>query len=123
MDIHERLKYLRNQLGLTTRAFGASINMSGGAITNMEKGLRNVTDRTIRDICREYNVNPDWLADGAQPVFQDIIGTMDMEEDVRQLARQYSLLSDKDRELVRSIINSLYEKIEFQKTAGKKRKS
>ncbi len=35
MDIHERLKYLRAQLHLTTRAFGASINMSGGAITNM----------------------------------------------------------------------------------------
>lgn len=38
MDIHERLQYLRKQLKLTTRAFGASINMSGGAITNMEKG-------------------------------------------------------------------------------------
>ena len=38
MNIHERLKYLREQLNLTTRAFGAAINMSGGAITNMEKG-------------------------------------------------------------------------------------
>ena len=58
MDIHERLQYLRKQLKLTTRAFGASINMSGGAITNMEKGQRNITDRTVKDICREYNVNP-----------------------------------------------------------------
>ena len=61
MDIHERLQYLRKQLKLTTRAFGASINMSGGAITNMEKGQRNITDRTVKDICREYNVNPDCL--------------------------------------------------------------
>lgn len=37
MTIHERLRYLREQLNLTTRAFGAGINMSGGAITNMEK--------------------------------------------------------------------------------------
>lgn len=114
MDIHERLKYLRSQLGLTTRAFGASINMSGGAITNMEKGLRNITDRTVKDICREYNVNPDWLANGTEPVFQDAVSSLDIEEDVKQLARQYSLLSDKDRELVRSIIHSLYEKIDAQ---------
>lgn len=40
MDIHDGLKYLREQLNLTTRAFGASINMSYGAITNMEKGMR-----------------------------------------------------------------------------------
>lgn len=56
MNIHERLKYLRSQLNLTTRAFGESINMSGSAITNMEKGLRNVTNRTVYDICREYNI-------------------------------------------------------------------
>ena len=37
MNIHERLKQLRDELNLTTRAFGAAINMSGGAITNMEK--------------------------------------------------------------------------------------
>lgn len=123
MDIHERLKYLRSQLGLTTRAFGASINMSGGAITNMEKGFRNITDRTVKDICREYNVNPDWLTDGMEPVFQDTVSTLDIEEDVKQLARQYSLLSDKDRELVRSIIHSLYEKIEMQKPSDTKNKS
>ena len=45
MNIHERLKHLREYLNLTTRAFGATINMSGGAITNMEKGTRNITER------------------------------------------------------------------------------
>ena len=69
MNIHERLKLLRNELNLTTRAFGAAINMSGGAITNMEKGTRNITERTIRDICREYNVNFDWLPHRTEPMF------------------------------------------------------
>lgn len=111
MDIHERLKYLRAQLHLTTRAFGASINMSGGAITNMEKGTRNITERTIRDVCREYNVNPDWLTDGTGPIFEDMTNELDL-DDVRQLARQYSLLNDDDRELVKRMIDSLAEKIE-----------
>ena len=72
MNIHDRLKYLREKLGLTTRAFGSAINMSGGSITNMEKGTRNITERTIRDICREYNVNPDWIINGTDPIFTDL---------------------------------------------------
>ena len=112
MDIHERLRYLREQLNLTTRAFGAAINMSGGAITNMEKGTRNVTERTIRDVCREYNVNPDWLINGNEPIFEDIANELDVDDDVKQLAKQYSLLSDTDRELIKKMINSLAEKIE-----------
>lgn len=111
MNIHERLKYLREQLKLTTRSFGASISMSGGAITNMEKGLRNITDRTIRDICREYNVNPEWLIDGNEPIFVDVVSDLDIGNEVKQLAKQYSLLSNKDRELIKNMIDSLSEKM------------
>lgn len=110
MNIHERLKQLRTELNLTTRAFGAAINMSGGAITNMEKGTRNITERTIRDICREYNVNLDWLTNGVEPMFTDVTSELDIDDEVKQLAQQYSLLNDSDRELVKRMIDSLVEK-------------
>ena len=110
MNIHERLKQLRTELSLTTRAFGAAINMSGGAITNMEKGTRNITERTIRDICREYNVNFDWLTNGIEPMFTDVTSELDIDDEVKQLAQQYSLLNDSDRELVKKMIDSLAEK-------------
>ncbi len=114
MDIHERLKFLRDKLNLTTRAFGSTINMSGGAITNMEKGARNITDRTIRDICREYNVNPEWLINGNEPIFEDVTRELDIDEEVRQLTKQYSLLNNEDQELIKKLINSLVEKMESQ---------
>lgn len=110
MNIHERLKYLRENFNLSTRAFGATINMSGGAITNMEKGTRNITERTIRDICREYNVNIEWLVNGIEPMFTDITNNLDIDDEVRQLANQYSLLNDSDRELIKKMIDSLAEK-------------
>ena len=110
MNIHERLKQLRDELNLTTRAFGAAINMSGGAITNMEKGTRNITERTIRDICREYNVNFDWLVHGVEPIFEDVTSGLDIDDEVKQLAQQYSLLNDSDRELVKRMIDSLAQK-------------
>lgn len=111
MDAHDRLRFLRKHLNLTTRAFGTKINMSGGAITNMEKGTRNITDRTIRDICREYNVNPDWLIHGTEPLFEDETHDLAINDDARQLAEQYNLLHDSDRELLKNLINSLAEKI------------
>ena len=114
MDIHERLKFLRGQLDLTTRAFGSAINMSGGAITNMEKGTLNITDRTIRDICREYNVNPEWLINGNEPIFEDVTRELDIDDEVRQLTKQYSLLNNEDQELVKKLVNSLAEKMESQ---------
>ena len=114
MDIHERLKFLRGQLDLTTRAFGSAISMSGGAITNMEKGTRNITDRTIRDICREYNVNPEWLINGNEPIFEDVTRELDIDDEVRQLTKQYSLLNNEDQELVKKLVNSLAEKMESQ---------
>lgn len=114
MDIHERLKFLRGQLNLTTRAFGSAINMSGGAITNMEKGTRNITARTIRDICREYNVNPEWLINGNEPIFEDVTRELDIDDEVRQLTKQYSLLNTEDQELVKKLVNSLAEKMESQ---------
>ena len=77
----------------------------------MEKGIRNITERTIRDICREYNVNSDWLINGVEPVFEDVTNELDIDDDVKQLAKQYGMLSDNDRELVKKMINSLAEKI------------
>ena len=110
MNIHDRLKFLRDQLNLTTRAFGAAINMSGGAITNMEKGARNITERTIRDICREYSVNREWLINGSEPMFTNMTIGFDVDEEIKLLTQQYSLLDDGDKELVRQMINSLAEK-------------
>ena len=111
MNIHERLRYLRKQLNMTTRAFGASINMSGGAITNMEKGTRNITQRTINDICQKFHVNADWLMNGTEPVFKDLTADLDINEEVRQLAMQYSQLNDDDRRLVKMMIDSLSRKM------------
>ena len=67
--LNERLALLREILGLTTRKFSEKLNITGGAVTNMEKGTRNITDRTISDICREFNVNEEWLRNGKGDVF------------------------------------------------------
>lgn len=67
--MNERFALIRNSLNLTTRKFGERINVTGGAVTNMEKGKRNITDRVISDVCREFNVSEEWLREGVGEMF------------------------------------------------------
>lgn len=68
MTINSRIKFLRNKLGLTQAAFAEKIGLKQAAIGLYENGQRNVLDRTISDICREFNVNEEWLRDGIEPM-------------------------------------------------------
>ena len=108
--IHERLRQLRKQLGLTTRAFGESIGLSNTTITNIERGRRSITERTIRDICRVHDVNQDWLIKGTGPVFLAGLEQLNINEDVMALVRQYAQLNKEDKELIRGVLNALCEK-------------
>lgn len=77
LSINERLSLLREMLGLPTRKFGEKLKITGGAVTNMEKGTRNITDRTIQDICREFNVNESWLRYGNGEMFIENDGLLE----------------------------------------------
>lgn len=62
--MNERIRFLRNQLGLSQSEFGARIHVSQNYIWMIEKGSREPSDRTISDICREFGVSLAWLQDG-----------------------------------------------------------
>jgi len=62
--MNERLKILRKKLGLTQRAFGDRLSVKDTAISKIEKGENNLTERNVSDICRVFNVNEEWLRTG-----------------------------------------------------------
>ena len=57
----ERVKEIRKTLNLTLEKFGEKLGVGKTAISNIEKGNRNLTDQMAKAICREYNVNYDYL--------------------------------------------------------------
>lgn len=69
MSIGERISLIRKYLKLNQEDFGKKINVTRSAISNYEKGLRNIMDRVILDICREFNVNEEWLRHGTGEMF------------------------------------------------------
>lgn len=65
MTIGERLNYLREKkLEISQEDLGNKIGVSRFSISNYESGKRNLTDRVITDICREFGVNEVWLRTG-----------------------------------------------------------
>lgn len=62
--MNERIKDLRKTLGLTQEEFASKIDLSRNFIAQIELGKKVPSDRTIRDICRIFKVDYDWLMYG-----------------------------------------------------------
>lgn len=62
--IEDRVLMIREHLELSQEEFGERIGVTKSTISLLERKLRNPSERVIRDICREFNVNEDWLRNG-----------------------------------------------------------
>lgn len=67
----ERIKQIRTseEVNLTLEKFGEKVGVTKTAISNIEKGKRNVTEQMRKAICREFNVNYIFLVDGTGDMF------------------------------------------------------
>lgn len=89
MTIGERIRLLRKTLDMTQAEFGAKINLRPTTIGLMENNVRNTTDRTIYDICKNFSVSESWL--------KNELGDIFVENDSAVLAllqKEYNLPSD-----------------------------
>lgn len=90
----ERVKEVRKALGLTLDKFGVKIGMKKNSISQVENGHNALTEQMAISICREYNVNYDYLINGEGEMFDDLPQTV-----LDELCAQYDL-DDLDRTLV-----------------------
>ena len=64
MNVGERIKELRKDLGLTQQEFADKLNIKRNAITNYEVQRNDPSDVVLSLICKTWNVNLDWLKEG-----------------------------------------------------------
>lgn len=67
--MNERIKAVRLALGISQEEFGKRLGVTRGAITNIELNKVEPKPLFVDLICREFNVNEDWLKNGAEPMF------------------------------------------------------
>lgn len=69
MEIRDRFKLVRTALGLSQAEMGEKLSLERSAVSLIERKQRNLTERSIRDLCRELNVDYMWLTEGAGEMF------------------------------------------------------
>ena len=100
-SISDRISQCITATGLTKTAFSQKIGLTQAYISALSIGRKIPSDRTIADICREFNVNETWLRTGEGEMFQKTLDTM-----AGKLAREYGL---DDRLAVGRLIQNLLD--------------
>jgi transcriptional regulator with XRE-family HTH domain len=60
----DRVLKIRKTLGLSQEAFGAKIGMGRSAISKIEKGENELTEKNIKLICKQFGISKDWILTG-----------------------------------------------------------
>lgn len=70
--MHERLKELRTTLDLSQQKFADKLGIARGNIGAYEVNKNSPSDAVIALICKQFNVNENWLRTGNGEMFNPI---------------------------------------------------
>lgn len=101
----ERIIKIRKAEELSQEKFAERIGLSRNFINQVESGKKNISDRTINDICREFGINEVWLRTGEG-------GDENMRRklpDEDRFSLNLGKLSESESEFVRRGVNLLAE--------------
>ena len=125
--MNERLKQLRNSLGLTQQQFADRLGIKRGTIANYELGRNEPIDAVITLICEKFNISEDWLRYGKEPMekptnrdqeienFMNEILRSESEDFRRRLINVLRRLDKKEWELLESMALKLAEELNQEK--------
>lgn len=117
-SLSKRLVKIRETLKISQDELGTKIGISRFSVSNYESGKRNITERVIKDICREFDVNEEWLRTGEGEMFvelpegtelgkyiADVIGGED--DFIKNIIISYMKLDEKNKKIIRDFVKSL----------------
>lgn len=113
--MHERIKEVRKSLNLTQTEFGKKIGLTRDAVANIEGGRSEIKNIVLIAICREFNINYEWIAYGngdmrsddsdAQAIVDSVM-TGD-NEFAKQILVKFARLSEERWRQIEAILNDL----------------
>ena len=96
-----RIKEIRKANGnMSQELFGKRLGLTGATISRLESGDRQPTEAIILSMCREYDVNEDWLRTGE--------GKMRLKESAEDAERMVNLMrgmSENKKKLFRILVD------------------
>lgn len=97
----DRIRELRKVLNLTQEELGKRLGIKRNTIATYESGRNEPIDAVISLICREFNVNEEWLRNGTGEMF------IEQTPDEEIAAFVGNLLKDEEDSFKRRLISGL----------------
>lgn len=116
MNINQRLKILRKEMGLNQKEFGAKIGLSQRATSWLEQDGNTVIDQNIRLICDTFNISENRLRNGEGPkeaanikkdLLDEVRDTYNLNSTEEQIMRIYLQLDEHSRNIISGYVNKL----------------
>lgn len=121
IKMNKRIRKVRDFYKLTQEDFGKKIGSARNTIANYENGNRTPSNSVIISICREFNVNEEWLRTGEGEMFVKIdkenllmewagsvLGSSD-ESFKKRFVKMLSELDESDWETLEKIATKLHK--------------
>lgn len=113
--MNDRIKTIRKNAKMTQQAFADALGLTQNFITQVETGAKNVSDRTVRDICREFGVSEKWLRTGeGEPYLKEedvtsLLSRLEESDDpfIIDVIRAYMNLNDNGRKVLKDLCDDL----------------
>lgn len=113
-----RLKQLRKHLNITQQDFADRIGIKRNTLANYEIGRNEPLDAVISLICREFNVNEEWLRTGKGDMFNAtgddelsyLVGQLCGSDDEfkKEFVKTLCKLSDKQWKVLKEFVDEVY---------------
>lgn len=114
--IGKRVSVLRKTLKLTQTEFAKALSIGQQALSMIENGQRDLSEKNIKLICFSYKVSYDWLVNGIGDMFQsddsdaqaivDSVMTGD-NEFAKKILVKFAKLSDEHWKQLQEILSEL----------------
>lgn len=115
----ERVREIRKSLKLTLEKFGVKLGVKKSAISDIESGRNTLTEQMAVSICREYNVNYDYLMNGEgemfdtlpQTILEELCKQYDLDDFDKILLEMYLEMTGSQRDVLKQTIREMIQKI------------
>ncbi len=128
--ISQRIIKIVNTLGGNKSEFARKINLTPAYISKLDKKPSMIpSDRTITDICREFNVSEHWLRTGEGEMFIQLSEDADFirvmteiqvsdDELIKSILMAYWDLPNDKKAAIRDLVDGILKRYSKNKTPG-----
>ena len=120
LNFSENLKMLLDKQNLKQADLCRLTGIQTSLMSEYVKGKKSPTIKNAIAIADAFGISLDTLVSNqalydnslvnTEPMLENIINELNVDNEIKQLVKEYSLLSDDDKELIKKMINSLSKK-------------